>query len=62
MQLLLKEDNFFIYKIDNLINGVKKAGIYVLNRESALKYIKIQSQVTFILQIPSNMREKYRVK
>ena len=62
VQLLLRENDFYIYIVDNLINCIEQAGIYILNRESALKHLRVQPQITYTLQIPSSQRESYRVQ
>lgn len=60
VQLMLKENNFYIYIVDNLENGVDSAGIYILNRTESLPYLKIAPQVFYTLQIPATERERYR--
>ncbi len=60
VQLLLIEKNFYIYIVDNLANGIENAGIYILNREEALPYLKITPQVSCALQIPARERERFR--
>ncbi len=62
VQLLLKEKNFYIYIVDNLAKGWENAGIYVLNREETLPYLKIAPQVSYTLQIPAKERERFRKK
>jgi len=62
VQLLLKEENFFIYIVDNLAKGWENAGIYVLNREEALPYLSIAPQVSYTLKIPAKERERFRKK
>ena len=62
VQLALKEDNFYLYIIDNLGKGVEQAGIYVLNREEALKFLRIQPQVSYSLHIPAELRDGFKKK
>ena len=62
VQLLLTKKNFYIYIVDNLANGVEHAGIYVLTREEALPYVKIEPQISYTLNIPAREREQFRKK
>jgi hypothetical protein len=60
VQLLLTQNNFYIYIVDNVSAGPENAGIYVLNRRDALPFLKIAPQISFTLQIPANQRERFR--
>jgi hypothetical protein len=59
--LLLREDDFYIYIVDNLINGIEQAGIYVLNREPTIKFLKMPPQLIYTIHIPAILRENFRV-
>jgi hypothetical protein len=62
VQLLLTENNFYIYIVDNLSKGINNAHIYILDRKEALPFLKIKPTISFSLHIPASQREKFRKK
>lgn len=61
VQLMLTMDNFFIYVVDNVEKDLKLRGIYILEREKALRFLKIP-QGTYDIRVPASERENLRVK
>ncbi len=62
LQVLLQENRYFIYIVDNLKHRPPKEGIYIISRKDALKFLKVKPAVVYSFRVPVNRIEDFRFK